>query len=356
MLPAWAAGFWQSKLRYRTQEELLSVAREYKRRGLPLSVIVIDFFHWTKQGDWQFDPECWPDPAGMVRELEEMGVKVMVSIWPTVNALSRNFEEMQRRGLLIRTERGVPAHKDFVDTGQEGRVYVHFYDPTCPEARRFIWEQVREGYYQHGIKVWWLDACEPEIIPRDPENLRYAGNGLAVSNICPLAHAQAFYEGMRDEGEEEIITLCPLRKGPAAPTKCGRSGRRRMKSSRACSSCASGCGPTSWNRCRLPTRREPHPCARSSSTFRVTRRVGMWKTNSCSARISWSRRCCTRARAAARCTCPMARGGPTPGQTKGWTAASGSRRTRHWSGFLSICVRERSCLAAAFVLAERALE
>ena len=99
MMPEWAVGFWQCKLRYSTQEELLSVAREHKRRGLPLSVIVADFFHWSLQGDWQFDPEKWPDPAAMVDELEEMGIHLMVSIWPTVNALSANFEEMQQRGL-----------------------------------------------------------------------------------------------------------------------------------------------------------------------------------------------------------------------------------------------------------------
>ena len=85
MMPDWAMGFWQCKLRYQTQDELLAVAREYKRRGLPLSVIVIDFFHWPKQGDWKFDPECWPDPAAMVRELKSMGVELMVSIWPTVD-------------------------------------------------------------------------------------------------------------------------------------------------------------------------------------------------------------------------------------------------------------------------------
>jgi len=209
MLPEWAAGFWQCKLRYRTQEELLSVAREHKRRGLPLSVIVVDFFHWTMQGDWQFDPDCWPDPTAMVRELEEMGVKLMVSIWPSVNALSPNFEVMQRRGLLVRTARGVPAHMPFRDTKPEGPVYVHYYDPTNPEARQFIWERVREGYYRHGIKVWWLDACEPEMVPMDADNLRYhLGNGSAVTNIYPLAHARGFYEGMRGEGEEEIITLC----------------------------------------------------------------------------------------------------------------------------------------------------
>jgi alpha-D-xyloside xylohydrolase len=116
---------------------------------------------------------------------------------------------MERRGLLIRTARGVPAHMDFRDNRPEGRVYVHYYDSTHPEARRFIWEQVREGYYRHGVKVWWLDACEPEMYPLDPDNLCYhLGNGLAVTNIYPLMHARGFYEGMHAEGEEEIITLC----------------------------------------------------------------------------------------------------------------------------------------------------
>jgi alpha-D-xyloside xylohydrolase len=209
LLPEWASGFWQCKLRYRTQEELLAVAREYHRRGLPLAVIVADYFHWTLQGDWRFDPECWPDPAGMVRELDEMGVKLMVSIWPTVNALSENYDEMERRGMLVRTVRGVPAHMPFVDTHPEGSVYLHYYDPTNPEARRFIWERVREGYYRHGVRVWWLDACEPEMKPMDADNVRtHLGDGLATINVYPLMHARAFYEGMRDEGEEEVLTLC----------------------------------------------------------------------------------------------------------------------------------------------------
>ena len=74
--PENAMGLWQCKLRYRTQEEVLEVAREYHRRGVPLDVIVIDFFHWTRQGDWKFDPKYWPDPAAMVRELKSYGVEL----------------------------------------------------------------------------------------------------------------------------------------------------------------------------------------------------------------------------------------------------------------------------------------
>src|SRR5271166_3777926 len=73
MMPEYGLGLWQSKLRYQTQNELLSVAREYRRRGITLDVIVVDFFHWPKQGEYCFDPDYWPDPEGMIAELEAMG-------------------------------------------------------------------------------------------------------------------------------------------------------------------------------------------------------------------------------------------------------------------------------------------
>ena len=209
MMPEWAAGFWQCKLRYKTQDELLSVAREYKKRKLPLSVIVVDFFHWTMQGEWKFDPSSWPDPAGMVRELDEMGVKLMVSIWPTVNEHSSNFEKMRDHGWLVRREDGGTATRPFFDVKPSGPLYTHFYDPTHPAARQFVWEQVRENYYRHGIKVWWLDACEPELTEaNNPKNLRYhIGNGMEVGCIYPFMNQQTFYDGMKAEGENDTVML-----------------------------------------------------------------------------------------------------------------------------------------------------
>ncbi|MGE5224334.1 MAG: TIM-barrel domain-containing protein [Omnitrophica WOR_2 bacterium] len=208
LLPEYAAGFWQCKLRYRTQEEVLTVAREYRQRGLPLSIIVIDGLHWTYMGDWMFNPAEWPDPAGMVREIEEMGIKVMVSIWPTVNTYSRNFDEMERNGWLVQNERGAAVHLPFMDTYPRGRVYLHYYDAMHPEARRFVWEQISQNYYRNGIKLFWLDSCEPELYTVDHDNLRfYLGNGMEVGNLYPLLHAQGFYDGLRSEGESEILTL-----------------------------------------------------------------------------------------------------------------------------------------------------
>jgi alpha-D-xyloside xylohydrolase len=208
MMPEYGLGFWQSKLRYQTQEETLAVVREHKvRRGLPMDVIVIDFFHWPHQGDWKFDPDYFPDPAAMVRELREMGVELMVSVWPTVeDGASENWDEMLERGLLIRSERGFRAVMDF-----HGNT-VHF-DATNPEAREFIYRKARENYGQYGIRLFWLDEAEPEYRVYDFDNWRYhLGSQLAVGNVYPRDYSRAFYEGAvaatkGDETAEKPVNL-----------------------------------------------------------------------------------------------------------------------------------------------------
>ncbi len=209
MLPAWASGFWQSKLRYRTQEELLDVAREYRRRGLPLSVIVCDYFHWTRQGEWRFDPEEWPDPQAMVDELRELGVELMVSVWPTVNPNGNNYAEMDERGLLVRNVAGLPLHIAFWDRGTDGQAFMRFYDSTNPEARRYLWEKVTAGYGRYGIRAFWLDACEPEILADNAAGARYfLGPGSEVQGVYPREHARGFHDGLRESGEHDGMLLC----------------------------------------------------------------------------------------------------------------------------------------------------
>ncbi len=199
MMPEYGLGFWQCKLRYQTQEELLEVAREYKRRGIPVDVIVADFFHWPHEGDWKFDKDFWPDPAAMVKELEEMGTKLMVSIWPTVDGESENYEKMREMGYLARSEYGKRL-------GQIGNAC--FFDPTNPDARKFVWERIKENYYKDGIQIFWLDEAEPEFTGYEYEHYRYfAGADLEVGNMYPKAYAQMTYDGMEEEGQENIVNL-----------------------------------------------------------------------------------------------------------------------------------------------------
>lgn len=201
MMPDYGMGFWQCKLRYQTQEELLEVAREYKRRELPISVIVVDFFHWTNQGDWRFDPDYWPDPEGMVNELRSMGIELMVSIWPTVDKTSENYEEMLRKGYLIRTDRGIRTSMDFLGN-------TVFFDATHPKARQYVWDKAKANYYDKGVRIFWLDEAEPEYSVYDFDNYRYhLGPNVQVGNIYPLMYAKTFYDGMESEGQKNIVNL-----------------------------------------------------------------------------------------------------------------------------------------------------
>lgn len=194
-------GLWQCKLRYRTQDEVLTVARKYKELGIPLDVIVIDFFHWPRQGDWRFDPEYWPDPKAMVDELHAMGTKVVVSVWPSVDRKSENFNELYERGLLVRTERGTIETYDFMGD-------CLTLDVTNPEAREFVWETCKKNYYDYGIDMFWLDNAEPDLAVYDYDNYRYyQGTALELSNIYPLLYAKSFSDGIEKEGKDVLLHL-----------------------------------------------------------------------------------------------------------------------------------------------------
>ena len=201
LMPEFALGLWQSKLRYRTQEELLTVARRYRDEGIPLAVIVADFFHWPIQGDWRFDEREWPDPAAMTAELREMGTELMVSVWPTVDVRSENYPAMNERGYLVNTRKGLNINFDFLGN-------TRFLDPTHPEARKYVWQVCKKNYFDNGVNLFWLDEAEPEYGVYDFDNYRYhIGNTLEVGNIYPLHYTQAFYDGLCEAGQENPVSL-----------------------------------------------------------------------------------------------------------------------------------------------------
>lgn len=201
MMPDFAMGYWQCKLRYRTQTELLAAAREFKRRHLPISVIVIDYFHWPKSGEFTFDQQYWPNPEKMIKELHSMGIKLMVSVWPTVDETSSHYQEMQEKGYLVQTERGVPITMNFL--GNNG-----FVDFTNPDAQAYIWQLLKKNYQDKGVDLFWLDEAEPEYTVYDFDNYRYSnGNNLQIGNSYPVGYAKAIYDGQKTSGKQNIINL-----------------------------------------------------------------------------------------------------------------------------------------------------
>ncbi|MFI3212945.1 MAG: glycoside hydrolase family 31 protein [Eubacteriales bacterium] len=201
MMPDYAMGFWQSKCRYRTQEELLGVAREYKRRGLPLDVIVIDFFHWVLQGDWTLDPKYWPDPVGMCKELEEMGVETMVSFWQTVDKRCERYPEMVEKGYLMQMDRGPRMSINYMCDSV-------YYDAFNDDARQYVWAQLKKNYYDLGIHNFWLDQSECDCPGYEYDIYRFQkGRASHIVNYYPAIHVKGIYEGLRSAGQELPVIL-----------------------------------------------------------------------------------------------------------------------------------------------------
>ena len=200
MLPRWAFGYVQSKERYESEADLLAVAREYRRRGLPLDCVVLDWKSWTGPawGQKSLDPVRFPDPVGMTRELHALGVRVMVSIWPTMRPGGDDWCELTARGQLL---------------GNQAT-----YNAFDPAARATYWCQANRGLFSHGIDAWWSDCTEPfeadwcgAVKPEPEERLlintdeakRYLDPGQI--NAYSLFHAQGLYEGQRSAGGEKRV-------------------------------------------------------------------------------------------------------------------------------------------------------
>ena len=201
MLPKASYGYIQSKAIYPTQEEVLDVAKQYRRKKLPLDVMVVDFLNMTKQGELDLDPERWPDPAGMNRALHAMGVNTLLSVWPHFSRGTQFYDMLQNNGWLIHTRDGKP------DPGWTKEAIGPNLDTTNPEAAKWFWEKIRDRYVKpYGFDFLWLDETEPDI---DPVGDAFSiGSGIRFYNVYPLFHTASVYEGFRrDFGDSRRVMI-----------------------------------------------------------------------------------------------------------------------------------------------------
>lgn len=192
LLPRWAYGFWQSRERYETQDQLVGVVEEYRRRGLPLDNIVQDWFYWPEDawGSHRFDPARYPDPQAMIDRIHALDAHFMISVWPKFYPTTDNYRALDAVGAIYRRNVALGT-RDWVGQG-----YLNsFYDPYNARGRRLYWTQIRDRLARLSVDGWWLDASEPDIhsnLSIEERALRMGptalGPGAAFFNSYPIAH------------------------------------------------------------------------------------------------------------------------------------------------------------------------
>ena len=198
MLPKAAYGFIQCKQRYSSQAEVLGVANGYRERHLPLDILVVDWFYYTRMGEYDFDPAQWPDPAAMNRELHARNIESMISVWPRFAPGSRYYDGLLAKGWFEKYADGKPV--DGLPYDKAGSDI----DTTNPDAARWFWNLIRDNIASKGFDYFWADETEPDL-PPDGAYLSI-GPGAQYLNVYPLLHTAAIYDGVRrDESKRALI-------------------------------------------------------------------------------------------------------------------------------------------------------
>jgi alpha-D-xyloside xylohydrolase len=202
MFGKWAYGFWQCKNRYKSQAEILGVARKYRDLHIPADNIVQDWFWWNRKGEFVFNKN-YPNPKGMVDELHRDNFHLMISIWPFFEPGSANYDFMDKKGWFIDKFKFAkpPYHTDGMAV----------YDASNSEARKFYWDQVDRGLFNLGVDAWWMDTTEPETEGQE-ENIQLGhtlaiGSGDRYVNAYPLLDTAGVYEGQRAASDKKRVYI-----------------------------------------------------------------------------------------------------------------------------------------------------
>ena len=210
IVPEWALGFWQSRERYRTQQEVLSTVKEFRSMQVPIDNIVLDWQYWKPDqwGSQQFDTTRFPDAAGMIDTLHHLyNTHLMISVWPKFYKGIKNYDLLNSKGFLYtkNIEENRPDWLGYVST---------FYDAFNPEAGKFFWKLVNDNLYAKGVDAFWMDASEPDIYsnfsPEKRKQLMFPnalGSAEKYFNAYPLVNAKVIYEGQRSVDSKRVFIL-----------------------------------------------------------------------------------------------------------------------------------------------------
>jgi len=211
IMPKWAMGYWQSRERYKTQDEVLDALKEFRRRQIPIDNIVLDWSYWPQDawGSHEFDKARFPDPKAMVDSIHAMNAQIMISVWPKFYASTEHYKEFDQNGWMYQ-QAVKDSIRDWIGLGYIGS----FYDAYAEGARKLFWKQMEEHLYPLGIDAWWMDASEPNI--RDCTDIEYRkdlcgptalGPSAQYFNAYALMNAEAIYDGQRSVDNDKRVFL-----------------------------------------------------------------------------------------------------------------------------------------------------
>lgn len=211
VMPKWAMGYWQSRERYKTQDELLSTLNEFRQRELPIDNIVLDWSYW-REAEWgshEFDEKRFPTPQMMVDSVHALDARMMISVWPKFYTGTEHFSQFDEQGWIYRQSVTDSLH-DWIGRGY----HYGFYDAYSEGARKLFWQQMERTLYPLGIDAWWMDASEPNVRDCTPLDYRKAlcgptalGPSTQYFNAYALVNAQGIYEGQRGADPNRRVFL-----------------------------------------------------------------------------------------------------------------------------------------------------
>ncbi len=201
LLPLWAYGFWQCRERYSSQQQILDTAAEFRKRQIPVDVMVQDWQYWGKYG-WnamKFDENYYPKPAELMSALHHDNFHMVISVWAKFGVQTDVNKEFVNDGLIL---------KSAAATGEPGesKETEDWVDLFNPKAQALFWKDLDRGLFHDGLDGWWLDASEPEGDPLKNDNT-YLGLGRTVRNAYPLFETTAVYKGQRAADENKRVVI-----------------------------------------------------------------------------------------------------------------------------------------------------
>ena len=223
--PKWTLGFWQSRERYKTSDEIESTLAEFRKRQIPCDNIVQDWNYWQEDqwGSHQFEKSRFPNPQAMLDSVHQMGGRFMISVWPKFYCNTDNYKELDKKGWMYHQAVKDDIH-DWVGPGYVGS----FYDAYDAGARKMFWRQMNDNLYakyKYGIDAWWMDASEPNVRDCTPMWYRKAlsgptalGTTTEYFNAYSIVNADAIYNGQRSVNPNQRVFLL---------TRSGFAGEQR---------------------------------------------------------------------------------------------------------------------------------